>query len=927
MMKMKMKQARMQKALHRALAAQPIAMQALMAAALLCGCSDRIEQAAGPDLGGQPITLNIGAASSDAGAWSGGAWSGGAATRIATGYGHGENGTVFYAGEQFTAHFTAGSTVESAVYTIQSGAATAKAVSGSPAGNREPYFQPGATSATVSGYFPAVRPLKPSTWTVRTDQQTNDGFRLSDLMYAPEQTVTATASALTFEHRMARVRILINNRGFTNTGAYIVGGACRTVSIADPETLTPGQTLSDPVTDTDAGRIVVYSGATVNDGWNATCLLPPQVVCQQTTVGTPVAFLRLNYTGGDITFTMDPSRLESGKTYYIQITEIASWMMGQTLHLGAIGGNGTLVWAPPTASTLQQSSPGLYQVGGVTFRMQKVNGGSYTQTRNATTINGRLSDYWIAETETTQGLYRAVMGHLPYSSGTTERVQENYGDNYPCGWLVPKVAYGLDGVNGSFIDALNSATADRRPAGYVFDVASEAEWEWAAKGGIHTHGYTYAGTSTALAEYAVGNGYTTYAPVATKKPNELGLYDMSGNMWEDCRDRFPQNFYGTTQTVTAADDYCPWVEDAEALANTTLQTPAVGGCRGDNNVLALPQHHNDGKNWLFNFTTSNGINVFNTIRLVLRPVQQRFKYTGGVQTFTAPATGYYRIECWGAQGGSPGKAAAASTNGEPVGGKGAYASGYYQATAGTTLYVVVGGQGQTSSTTGTWSAGGYNGGGKGGNYFNNATDANCKNSGGGGATHVAKATGELKTVIASSDDNLIIVAGGGGGAANYNTQAANFTQCTTAGSGGYGGGSGAAGNGVITYKDTYGAIAATAAAATGATPSARGTGYRNTTATAYPGGDGGKGYGGDVGSTSGWGGGGGGGYWGGGGGGHNGGVISTGGGGSSWAGGCHANRRTLTAGNAQMPSPTGLVETGHTGNGYVRITYAGTTAP
>ncbi len=497
---------------------------------LLGGCSESIGlQAGNGDLGGQPITLNIGAASSDAGAWSGGAWAGGAwagaATRIATGDGHGEDGTEFYQGEQFTAHFTAGSTVESAVYTIQSGATTAKAVSGSPAGNREPYFQPGATSATVRGYFPAVRPLKPTTWTVRTDQETNDGFRLSDLMYAPEQTVTATASALTFEHRMARVRILINNSGFTNTGAYIVGGACRTVNIADPETLTPGVTLSDPVADTDAGRIAVWTGSASNDEWNATCLLPPQVLCQQTTVGTPVAFLRLSYSGGNITFTMDPSRLESGKTYYIKINRVESWMMGQTLHLGAIGSNGTVEWAPPTASTIQQSSPGLYQVDGVTFRMQRVNAGT-SAANSAATYSG--PDFWIGETEVTTALWRSVMSSLPSGASAVA--------NHPVNHISWNDITKADG----FLVKLNTLTDGQRPDGYVFTLPTQQQWRFAARGGIHSKGYTYSGTNNDAdcVRYDAGG----YEAVASKNvTNELGLYDMSGNLWEYCLDRDANN--------------------------------------------------------------------------------------------------------------------------------------------------------------------------------------------------------------------------------------------------------------------------------------------------------------------------------------------------------------------------------------------------
>ena len=116
------------------------------------------------------------------------------------------------------------------------------------------------------------------------------------------------------------------------------------------------------------------------------------------------------------------------------------------------------------------------------------------------------------------------------------------------------------------------------------------------------------------------------------------------------------------------------------------------------------------------------------------------------QTFTAPYTGYYQLEVWGAQGGSY----STSING----GYGGYSTGAVYLTQGTTLYVNVGG-------TSTSSDGGYNGGG----------DTACTrtgtifNVGGGGATHIASKTGVLSTL--SNDINKILIVAGGGGSAYY----------------------------------------------------------------------------------------------------------------------------------------------------------------
>lgn len=71
---------------------------------------------------------------------------------------------------------------------------------------------------------------------------------------------------------------------------------------------------------------------------------------------------------------------------------------------------------------------------------------------------------------------------------------------------------------------------------------SEAEWEYAARGGNKSQGYVYSGSDNS-SEVSVSTNNST-APVGTKKPNELGLYDMTGNAMEYCRDFFDWDFYG-----------------------------------------------------------------------------------------------------------------------------------------------------------------------------------------------------------------------------------------------------------------------------------------------------------------------------------------------------------------------------------------------
>lgn len=147
-------------------------------------------------------------------------------------------------------------------------------------------------------------------------------------------------------------------------------------------------------------------------------------------------------------------------------------------------------------------------------------------------------------------------------------------------------------------------------------------------------------------------------------------------------------------------------------------------------------------------------------------LDKTFDYTGSEQTYTVKLDGKYKLEVWGAQGGS--------YNSEYYGGYGGYSVGTIELKKNQMIYVYVGGQGTILNDNSDYIPGGFNGGGRGANKH-----ANVISTSGGGATHVATRSGLLSSLEGYKDNILIVSAGGGG---------TSYQSGTYSGVGGSGGG-------------------------------------------------------------------------------------------------------------------------------------------
>ena len=141
-----------------------------------------------------------------------------------------------------------------------------------------------------------------------------------------------------------------------------------------------------------------------------------------------------------------------------------------------------------------------------------------------------LPDFYMGETEVTQALWMAVMG------------RDNNPSYWKGNWLpVERVSWA---ECQRFINRLNKFLSADLPQGYRFALPTEAQWEYAARGGLKSTGTSYSGgNDLKQVAWFYSNSNERTHDVRIKTANELGLFDMSGNVWEWCQDWFDENYY------------------------------------------------------------------------------------------------------------------------------------------------------------------------------------------------------------------------------------------------------------------------------------------------------------------------------------------------------------------------------------------------
>lgn len=358
----------------------------------------------------------------------------------------------------------------------------------------------------------------------------------------------------------------------TGTSCTLRGGAIENVTSGGPISTTGTLDMTNgQFTATDGGKNQGYSwpggSARITNGQKNTTTLTGvfpvtfadgqvQVRLQydgnlenpEATVALPASTWKQ---GGSYTYNIEAQFSATGVTLSIVDVTIEEWGEGERLE-NVIVDKELL----PLTKDIET-----FEVNGVKFNMIKVEAGTFQMGKSA---NGNdktpvhtvtlSQDYYIGEIEVTQALWEEVL---------ETNWSFNDGDNYP--------AYSI-----SYNDVQFFITKLNQKTGRQFRMPTEAEWEYAAKGGKKSKGYIYSGSNTIddVAWYESNSDLKAHL-VKTKSPNELGIYDMSGNVWEWCYDWYESYSSAAVTDPTGPKSGSHRVARGGCWINSIAYTPVV----------------------------------------------------------------------------------------------------------------------------------------------------------------------------------------------------------------------------------------------------------------------------------------------------------------------------------------------------------------
>ena len=283
-----------------------------------------------------------------------------------------------------------------------------------------------------------------------------------------------------------------------------------------------------------------------------------------------------NYAPVMVTFAdYGVEKLESNRTYELIVVTYPQYAITQNVTNQSLDSQQS---TPQTHPTVSDNTISIPVKDGISIDMVRVEAGTFTMGATAEMKDPwddekpahqvtLTNDYYIGKYEVTQALWKAVMGNNP----------SNFkGDNLP----VEQVSW--DDCQ-EFISKLNRITSK------TFRLPTEAEWEYAARGGNKSRGYQYSGSNNLsdVAWYGDNSGSKTH-PVGSKQANELGIYNMAGNVCEWCQDRFGK-YISSSQVNPTGDNGVP-----ERVVRGGVWGSGAWNCRSSYRANFPPDDRYDG---------------------------------------------------------------------------------------------------------------------------------------------------------------------------------------------------------------------------------------------------------------------------------------------------------------------------------------------